>query len=145
MADNKAAPAKPPDLTWLFVVLIIMIVAGLGSIRSCGPADPASGCAQKPPSQSPPSNERPAPVTPNLKHYTVRVGSFKTREQAGSLAAELRSRNINNFILQADGQYLVCVGRFVSAERAVQMMNTLKNYGIEEPVVLSPQKKTKSQ
>jgi len=140
MAD-KAAPAKPPDLTWLFVVMIIMIVAGLGSIRSCGPADPGSGCAQKPPSQSPPSNERPVPVTPNLKQYTVRVGSFKTREQASGLASELRSRNINNFILQAGGQYLVCVGRFVSAPRAAHMVNTLKSYGYEEVAVLSPQKK----
>jgi cell division protein FtsN len=122
-----------------------MIVAGLGSIRSCGPADPGSGCAQKPPSQNPDPNARPVPVTPNLKHYTVRVGSFKTREQAGGLAAELRSRNINNFILQADGQYLVCVGKFVSAPRAAHMVNTLKSYGYAEVAVLAPQKKTKTQ
>jgi cell division protein FtsN len=140
MAD-KAAPAKPPDLTWLFVLMIILIVAGLGSIRSCGPADPGSGCAQKPPSQTPAPGERPVPVTPNLKHYTVQVGSYKTREQAGSLAAELRSRNINNFILQADGQYLVCVGKFVSAGRAERMLNTLKSYGYEDAAVLPPKKK----
>jgi cell division protein FtsN len=144
MAD-KAAPAKPPDLTWLFVVMIIMIVAGLGSIRSCGPADPGSGCTNKPPTQAPVPNGRPIPVTPNLKHYTVQVGSFKTREQASGLAAELRSRNINNFILQADGQYLVCVGKFVSAPLAAKMVNTLKGYGYEEVAVLSPQKKTKTQ
>jgi len=144
MAD-KAAPAKPPDLSWLFLVMIIMIVAGLGSIRSCGPADPGSGCAQKPPSQNPDPNVRPAPVTPSLKHYTVQVGTFKTREQASALAAELRSRNINNFILQADGQYFVCVGRFVSAPRAAKMVNLLKSYGYEEVAVLSPPKKTKMQ
>ena len=143
MADK--APAKPPDLTWLFVLMIMMIVAGLGSIRSCGPADPGSGCAQKPPSQNPDPNARPVPVTPNLKQFTVQVGSFKTREQAGSLAAELRSRNINNFILPADGQYLVCVGRYASAQRAARMVNTLKSYGIAEPVVLSPPKKAKPQ
>lgn len=144
MADNKAAPAKPPDLTWLFLVMIIMIVAGLGSIRSCGPADPGAGCAQKPPSQNPDPNGRPpVPVTPNLKNYTVQVGSFKTREEAGARAAELRSQNINNFVLQAGGAYLVCVGKFVSAPRAANMVKTLKRYGIEEAVVLSPPKKTK--
>jgi len=140
MADKP--PAKAPDLTWIFILMIILIVAGLGSVRSCGPADPGSGCANKPPTQTPPdAGGRPIPVTSDLKYYTVQVGSFKTREQAGTLLAELRSKNINNFIYQADGLYLVCVGKFVSAPRAANMVNTLKTYGYEEAAVLPPKKK----
>ncbi len=140
MADKP--PAKPPDLTWIFILMIIMIVAGLGSIRSCGPADPGSGCANRPPTQTPPGlGDRPIPVTPSIKYYTVLVGSFKTREQAGGLAADLRRRNINNFILSSGGQYLVCVGQYVSAPRAARMLNTLKTYGFEDLTVLAPPKK----
>lgn len=140
MADKP--PAKAPDLTWIFVLMIILIIAGLGSVRSCGPTDPGSGCSNKPPTQTQPdSSGRPIPVTSNLKFYTVKVASFKTREQAGNLLAELRSKNINNFIYQADGQYLVCVGKYVSAPRAANMVNTLKAYGYEEATVLPPKKK----
>jgi len=139
MADK--APAKPPDLTWIFILMIILIIAGLGSVRSCGPADSNSGCANRPPTQTPAPGDRPIPITPNLKYYTVQIGSFKTRELASGLAAELRSKNINNFIFPNDGQYLVCVGRYVSAPRAAHMLNTLKSYGFEDLVVLAPPKK----
>ena len=140
MAD-KAPPANQPDLTPIFVLLLIIIIAGLGSVRSCNPSEPNTGCAQPPPTQTP-EPERPGPpVTTNLKQYTVQVGNFKTRNDANILAGELRSKNINNFILQANGQWLVCVGRFVSADRANRMANDLKARGIGEPVVLPPKKK----
>lgn len=142
MAD-KGAPAKPPDLTPLFLIMLIIIIAGLGSIRSCGPGEPGSGgCAQNPPSQAPAPGERPGPpVTTNLNQYTVQVGSFKTRQEAINLAAELRSQNVNNFLLQTDGQWLVCVGKYVNAGRASRMANDLKARGVGEPVVLPPKKK----
>lgn len=140
MADKP--PAKAPDLTWIFVLMIILIIAGLGSIRSCGPADPSSGCANKPPAQAPPdAGGRPTPVTSNLKYYTVLVGSFKTREQAGGLATDLRSKNINGFVLQSGGQFHVCVGKFVSKPRAANMLKTLSTEGFDDLTILEPPKK----
>jgi cell division septation protein DedD len=140
MAD-KPAPGSP-DLTPLFVLLLIIIIAGLGSVRSCNPAGPNTGCAQPPPTQTPGPGERPGPpVTTNLKQYTVQAGISTTREGANALAADLRAININNFILQSNGQWVVCVGKFVNAARAEDMVQTLKEYGVSDPKVLPPQKK----
>jgi cell division septation protein DedD len=135
MAD-KPAPAKP-DLTPFFILFLIVIVAGLGSVRSCNyTTEPPSN---RPPS-GPPSARPGPPVTTNLKQYTVQVGSFATQEQANALAATLRSKNINNFILKADGKWLVCVGTYVSEERAKRSAGRLKNQGIGNPVILPPKK-----
>jgi cell division septation protein DedD len=143
MAD-KAPPANQPDLTPIFILLLIIIIAGLGSVRACGPSAPNAGCTAQPPTQTPPPepNPRPGPpITTELNQYTVQAGAFKTKVEAVNLAAELRNKNINNFILEADGQWLVCVGKFVSADRANRMVATLKAYGVSEPVVLPPKKK----
>jgi len=128
------------NLAYALVLLVVMTMIGLVGGGSCNPNPPS------PPSQQPDPNPRPEPpVTINLKHYTVQVGSFKKKEEANSFAATLRSKNINNYLLKADGQLLVCVGKYVSAKRAARMVNTLQSYGIERPVVLSPPKKTKTQ
>jgi len=138
MAD-KPAPGSP-DLTPLFVLLLIIIIAGLGSVRSCNPTEPNTGCAQPP--TPPPDPARPGPpVVTNLKRYTVQAGVFTTREAANIYAAGLRGKNIHNFILQANGQYVVCVGTFASASSATRLANTLKAQGVENPVVLPPRKK----
>jgi cell division septation protein DedD len=140
--SDKGPPANQPDLTPLFIILLIIIIAGLGSIRTCGPSEPNTGCAMPPPTQAPPPTPRPGPpVTTNLKQYTVQAGSFQTRDEANSLATSLRSKNINNFILQAEGQWLVCVGKYVSADRATRAANDLKARGVSNPVVLPPKKK----
>jgi cell division septation protein DedD len=124
-------------------LLLIIVIAGLGSVRSCGPNAPNAGCAQPPPTQNPPPDpNRPGPpVTTNLKQFTVQVGIFKTRAEANIFAADLRSKNINNFVLQAEGQWLVCVGKYVSADRATRMADDLKVRGVGAPVVLPPKKK----
>jgi cell division septation protein DedD len=136
MAD-KPAPAKP-DLTPFFILFLIVIIAGLGSVRSCQ-------YTTEPPSNRPPVDGgtpgRPGPpVTTGLKQYTVQVGSFATQEQANSMATMLRSKNINNFILKANGKWLVCVGTYVSEERANRIAGRLQNEGIGNPVVLPPKK-----
>jgi cell division septation protein DedD len=90
-------------------------------------------------------SQKPQPpgVTPEtgLNEYTILVGSFATKEQAGSFAAELRSKNINNFTLQAGNKWLVCVGKFVSAERASRVKEDIVERGYEGATVLSPQNK----
>jgi hypothetical protein len=133
MAD-KPAPG-PPDLTPLFVLLLIIIIAGLGSIRSCNPIGPGPSCVLPPPSQHPTPLD--PPVT-SLREFTVLVGKFPTNAEACLRAEALREKNINNFILQSDGQWLVCVGRFISAERARNMVKILKEYGVSNPMVLPP-------
>jgi cell division septation protein DedD len=80
----------------------------------------------------------PAPVKTNLREYTVQVGSFPTLAEANLLAAGLREKNIKNFVLQAGSQWLVCVGKFPSRERAHNMVRTLKEYGVDNAVVLPP-------
>jgi cell division protein FtsN len=69
------------------------------------------------------------------------VGSFKTRDEARVYAANLRSQNINNFLLPVDGQWLVCVGQYPSASRASRMANTLMSRGVSNAVVLPPAQK----
>lgn len=138
MAD-KPAPAPKPDLTPFFILFLIVIVAGLGSVRSCN-------YTTEPPSNRPPgggtSPGRPGPpVVTGLKQYTVQVGSFAEQEQANAMAATLRSKNINNFILKADGKWLVCVGTYVSEERAKRTAGRLESQGIGKPVVLPPKRK----
>jgi len=119
----------------LILLVVITMIAWVGG-GSCNPS---------PPSQPPDPNPRPGPpMTTNLRHYTVQVGSFKKREEANSLATTLRSKNINNFIVQADQQWLVCVGqegRYGSAKGAKRLANRLKAEGIGDPVVLPPKKK----
>lgn len=56
------------------------------------------------------------------------------------MAATLRSKNINNFILKANGRWLVCVGTYVSEERANRIAGRLQNEGISNPVVLPPKR-----
>jgi hypothetical protein len=134
MAD-KPAPAKP-DLTPFFILFLIVIIAGIGSVRSCQ-------YTTEPPSNLPGDGGggRPGPpVTTNLKQYTVQVGSYATQEQANSMATTLRSKNINNFILKANGKWLVCVGTYVSEERANRIAGRLQSLEIGNPVVLPPQK-----
>lgn len=135
---DKPASSNQPDLTPLFVLLLIIIIAGLGSIRSCGPNVPNTGCAAQPPTVSPgPGTGSGSP----LKQYTVQVGSFRTRDEARVYAANLRSQNINNFLLPVDGQWLVCVGQYPSASRASRMANTLISRGVTNAVVLPPAQK----
>ncbi|MDZ7289142.1 MAG: SPOR domain-containing protein [candidate division KSB1 bacterium] len=143
MADGKTGPAQKLDLTPIFVLLLVIIIAGLGSVRSCEPygSQPGGGgcggCAQAPPTQPP--NQRPGPpYSTTFKQYTVQVGSFATREQANTMATDLRSKNINNFILQIGSRWLVCVGKYASEERANRMAESLRNRGIGNPVVLKP-------
>lgn len=132
MAD-KPAPAKP-DLAPFFILFLIVIIAGLGSVRSCQ-------YTTEPPSNWPGDGGRPGPpVTTSLKQYTVQVGSYATQEQANSMAAMLRSKNINNFILKANGRWLVCVGTYVSEERANRTAGRLQSQEIGNPVVLPPKK-----
>ncbi len=136
MAD-KPAPAKP-DLTPFFILFLIVIIAGLGSVRSCQ-------YTTEPPSNLPGNGEgggRPGPpVTTDLKQYTVQVGSYATQEQANSMATALRSKNINNFILKAGGKWIVCVGTYVSEERAKRTADRLQIMEIGNPVVLPPKRK----
>jgi SPOR domain len=134
MAD-KPAPAKP-DLVPFFILFLIVIIAGLGSVRSCQ-------YATEPPSNFPGGGTpgRPGPpVTTGLKQYTVQVGSYATQEQANAMTTMLRSKNINNFILKANGRWLVCVGTYVSEERAKRTAGRLESDGIGKPVVLPPKK-----
>lgn len=139
MAD-KPAPAKPPNLTPLFFILLIIIIAGLGSIRWCGPY---YAHQERPPSNRdgiydppPPSPEPDA--LPGYKYYTILVGSFGNRDKAAAVAAELREKRVNNFIVQVDGKWLVCVGRYMSHERANQMLEILENHGVENARILRP-------
>jgi len=152
MADNKPTAGKP-DLTPLYIILLMVILAGVSNIRSCGPygigctacvqpVPPSQGGGQPPAPNPADPNPRPGPdIVTNLKQYTVLAGSYKTKEEAYNLATELRSRNINNFILQQDGQWLVCVGKYVSAGRAERMARTLIERGVADPVVLPPRNK----
>ncbi len=136
MAD-KPAPAKP-DLTPFFILFLIVIIAGLGSVRSCN-------YTTEPPTNLPPgggtSPVRPGPpVTTELKQYTVMVGSYARQDDANAMAATLRSKNINNFILKSGGKWLVCVGTYVSEERAKRTAERLTKAGIGRPEVLPPKK-----
>jgi hypothetical protein len=134
MAD-KPAPAKP-DLTPFFILFLIVIIAGLGSVRSCQ-------YTTEPPTNLPGDSGggRPGPpVTTNLKQYTVQVGSFAKQDEANSMAAMLRNKNINNFVLKANGKWLVCVGTYLSEGRAKRSAERLKSLEIGDPVVLPPKK-----
>jgi len=73
-----------------------------------------------------------------IKEYTVLVGSFKTPEQAKVVASQLRTARINNFIVQGQGKWHVCVGKYSSAKRANSTLENLKNRGWTEAVVLPP-------
>jgi septal ring-binding cell division protein DamX len=119
---------------------LIIIIAGLGSIRSCGPSEPNTGCAAPPPTTGPGPTPAPPVVSP-LKQYTVQVATFTTKQEAENSTLEFRRKNINVFILSVNGQWLVCVGQYASASRANKAANTLKSRGISEAKVLPPQKK----
>jgi hypothetical protein len=139
MAD-KAAPAKSPDLTPLFFILLILIIAGLGSIRWCGPY---YAYQDHPPSNRggiyDPAPKSPDPdALPDYRYYTILVGSFGNRDRAAAVAAELREKRVNNFIVEVNGKWLVCVGRYMSYGRAEQMLEVLENHGVENARILRP-------
>jgi len=165
MADQPAA--APPDLTPAFLILLIIVIAGLGSIRSCGTPQPVprngngapvagGGCAGTTPDSQTMNNSAlsgggcygPVPTTANgsyqltrnFNYYTIVVGRFGTPQEASSFMAELRSRNIDNFILQTtDGQFLICVGKQLSAGRTGRLLNTLRDRGYNNLIILPPQ------
>ena len=141
MAD-KAGPAKLPDVTPLFFILLIIIIAGLGSIRWCGPY---SAYQERPPSNrggayDPTPSPDPEDL-PAYNYYTILVGRFGNRDRAAALAAELREQRVNNFIVEANGKWLVCVGRYMSHDRAKQMLAVLENHGVENARILRPFRK----
>lgn len=75
-------------------------------------------------------------VGPN--EYTVQVGSFATRQEAYWESGRLRGLRINNFIMQRDGKWLVCVGRYWTGERAERRKDDLNNRYELKAVVLPP-------
>jgi hypothetical protein len=147
MAD-QSAPAKTPDMTPLFFILLTIILAGLGSIRSCEPYSnvppppiPGSGdgrygggCVRPQPSLAKGGNL-------SLNQFTVLVGSFGTREQANALAAQLRAMRVNNFTVFHEGKWHVCVGKYWTADRAAESAATLKSLGVPNAVVMPPKPK----
>lgn len=80
-------------------------------------------------------------VSLKLGEYTILVGSFADSKQAEGLATTLRSKNINNFIVQSKGKWHVCVGKYWSVDRANRVKEELAKRGYEGAMVLSPQKK----
>jgi hypothetical protein len=142
MAD-KPAPAKPPDLMPVLFILLIIIIAGLGSIRWRGldyyyqePPPSNRGGIYDPPFTSPDLG-----VSAELNCYTILAGRFDSYEKACVLAAELREKRVNNFLVQAGGRWLVCVGKYLSHDRAKQMLEILKNHGVENARILRPKTK----
>jgi hypothetical protein len=139
MAD-KPAPVKWPALTPLFFILLVIIVAGLGSIRWCAPY---YGYQERPPSNRGGVYDSPRPgpdieTLPGYPYYTILVGRFENRDRAAAVAAELRAKRVNNFIVQFDGRWLVCVGRYMSRDRAKQMVDVLETHGVENARILRP-------
>jgi hypothetical protein len=120
------ANGKNPDLTPLFILMLILIIAGLGSIRSCE-------LYKLPSKDSGPGG----PPGKNGKYeYTVVAGSFNNAEDARRLAAQLRAARINNFIVQREGKWLVCVGKYWTEARAVERAEFLKTHGVPNAKVL---------
>jgi cell division septation protein DedD len=127
--DPPKESAKPtPKLTSKDLIGILTLLLLLTTIISLTQL-------QKP--QPPPGG---TPAT-GLNEYTILVGSFATNDQANVFAAELRSKNINNFTLQAGNKWLVCVGKFMSEERANRVKEDIVERGYEGATVLSPRKK----
>ncbi|GEM_PF-2296229 len=133
MADRKAAPAKQPDLTPLLFLLLAFVVIGFGGIQNCvkppppPPGDeqpPGGGCIQS----------RPVMNEHALKknEHTVSVGSFASEKEAYWLVGRLRASNINNFLMQYQGKWHVCVGKNFSKRRADRMFKMLQDYGFNE-------------
>jgi hypothetical protein len=145
---DKPASAKQPDPTPILLILLTLIVAGLGSIRSCEPYTGGSrppaggnkggggfggGCAQPQPSLTQGSKK--------LNQITILAGSYESKAQANALAAQLRAMRISNFTVRHEGKWHVCVGRYWSIDRANRMAEVLKGLGVSNPVVLSPKGK----
>jgi len=122
------------NLVYSLVLLVMMTMIGLFGSNSCNP---------KPPTQQPadPNSQPAPPVTANFKYYTVQVDRFEKIETANSFSNDLRSQNIKNFVLQTDQQWLVCVGRYVSRQRAENMRKTLQKSGFRDLKILEPPEK----
>ena len=129
LSDKPPAPPKPkpPGIEIIFVVLVLFLFLYL--ISSSAP---------------PPATNKPLPTSTELgfNGYTVLVGSFTNQPQANILAAQLRAARINNSVLQANGQWFVCVGNYSNAGRAKRTMQDLKNRGWTNAVVLAPKGKS---
>ena len=128
----KDPPKEPPKQTSKLtakdligiLTLLLLLTTIISLTQSLKPQPPPEG----------------TPVT-GLNEYTILVGSFGTNDQANIFAAELRSKNINNFTLQTGKKWIVCVGKFVSEERANRVVEALTSKGVSNPVVLPPKRK----
>jgi len=76
--------------------------------------------------------------TVGLDEYTIQVCSFSNKKDAFWKSGRLRASRINNFVMRIEEEWLVCVGRYSTEQRAKRMVEVLKKHGIENPIVLSP-------
>lgn len=105
-------------------------------------AGAAKSCGRNPTEPSKPVDNGKKYI--NQKYHTVLVGSFASKEQdkANAQAAELRRQNINNFVLQNEGNWLVCVGQYYgSDERAKRTVRNLARYNLSNTIILYPKSK----
>ncbi len=149
------ATVPPPraDLTPLFILLLIFILAGLGSIRRYS--------AQAPPSRSErvetavEARQQPSsgggcmlPTPYNIQgklgstDYTVSVDKFLDARHAYWYTSQLRNRRINNFVTLRNGIWHVCVGRYWKREIAERRKVDLLKLGYINATVLPPESDT---
>jgi hypothetical protein len=118
---EKAAGRKRFKLLSFLSLLLALVIVEIGG-----------GCRPRTP---------PKPkllYSPYQYEYTILIQLCKTEQEACSLAEQLRAARISNARIPSDGQWLVCVGRYISKKRADRCLEDLISRGWGDAVVLAP-------
>jgi hypothetical protein len=149
---DKPGGAKKLDLTPLFLLFMLCIIIGFGSIGAPkqgngkqgnagqslsmgGGCEQGSGCGGVQPEPKIIYNKIDTTI-----EYTVQVACFKEKKEAYWEAGRMRASQINNFVLEHRGAWYVCVGRYATKQRAQRRAQQLISYGVPQAVVFPPGK-----
>lgn len=87
-----------------------------------------------------PKNTTTASVSspPSTSSYVILVGSYPSPAAAEGMQEMLRAARINNYIIQANGMYHVCVGEYRSASKANRVLKQVQQQGFPSATIVAP-------
>ncbi len=89
----------------------------------------------RPPGSSSPSSSA---ASASFSYYVVVVGSFGSREEGEMLQAQLRAQRIHSYIVNREGAYLVCVGKYRNPKKAEYTLKQVQAGGFSQAKIVSP-------
>ncbi len=75
---------------------------------------------------------------PPVNSYIILVGSFSDLNASQDLQEQLNAARINSYLVEANGAYYVCVGKYKSEKKANSVLKQVHEKGFTQATVVVP-------